>query len=477
MNKKLTAIIISLVSIASIGLLIIQFYWINNALEVRKATFNRDVNQAIGKAIFNIDKLRYQDYYLRTKKFYQKNQNVIALFDSINQAFYSHLTPMASADDITNFLEKRNQLNLAYQKLITSFQGVNNASFFASHKKTIDSLIRTSLLKKNIKTPFEYGVFNPFENSMIYQKTGKYPDELLNDSFVYNLAPIGNNSQFPLKFLLYFPKEKTFIVSRLYKLLFASVILFFIIIGAFSFSIYIINKQKKLSVMKNDLINNMTHEFKTPISTISLACEVLSDKDIKKSEETYNHYIHIINEENQRLRTMSEHILRSATIDSGKLKLHNEPLNIHEIILNAIKSNELKVTSKGGKITYSFDAKKIIVNGDRVHLTNIFINLLDNAIKYNLTEPIINIETKNIGNGILIDVKDNGIGISKANQKKIFDKLYRVSTGNIHTFKGFGLGLNYVKSIVEEHNGRITVESDLGKGSIFHVYLPIEKNK
>lgn len=475
MNKKLTALIISLVTLASCGLLLVQVYWIRNAILVRQAMFNRDVDQAMNHVVFTLNNMRYQTYFLNTKNFYQKHQNAFAIFDSINSDLINQQPKLNNAEDITRFLEKRNKLNKAYQKLFTTFQGPNSMNFFTTHQNTIDSLISNALKKMHIWTHFEYGVYNPLKNTMIFQKTGKYPNELLNTDFVYNLEPIGNNLQFPLKFLLFFPKEHLFILSTLYKLLFVSVILFLILIGSFSFSIYIINKQKKLSAMKNDLINNMTHEFKTPISTISLACEVLRDETIEKSPEILQNYIGIIGQENKRLETMSEHILRSATLENGKLKLHKEILDVHELILNAVYRKKLNVESKGGSIGTNLNADLSMINGDRTHLTNVFTNLIDNALKYNLNDPAILVSTKNLQEGILVSVKDNGIGISKANQKKIFQKLYRVHTGNVHDFKGFGLGLNYVKGIVEQHEGKITVESELGKGSIFHVYLPNEK--
>lgn len=442
---------------------------------VRQAMFNRDVNQAMSHVVIGLDNLRFQSYFLNSKTFYQKNQGAFALFDSINSDLITNQPKLNNVKDITRFLKKRNQLNKAYTKLFDTFQGTDNMDFFTSHQNAIDSLISNALQKKHIWTTFEYGIYNPLKNTMIFQKTGKYPNSLINNSFVYNLAPIGNNLQFPLKFLLFFPKEQLFIVSTLYKLLFVSMVLFLILIGSFSFSIYIINKQKKLSVMKNDLINNMTHEFKTPISTISLACEVLRDETVKKSPELFQNYISIIGEENKRLETMSEHILRSATIDNGKLKLHKETLDMHDVVLKAVNRKLLNVENKGGSISTSLNATLSMINGDRTHLTNVFTNLLDNALKYNINEPIIQVSSKNLQEGILISVKDNGIGISKANQKKIFQKLYRVHTGNVHDFKGFGLGLNYVKAIIEQHNGKTTVESELGKGSIFHVYLPNEK--
>lgn len=474
MNKRLTVIIIILVSLSSIGLLSIQVYWIRNAVQVRQAVFNRDVNMAMQRVVFTIDKLRYQAYYLNSKEFYRKNLNAFALFDSLNRDIASQSLTLNSANDLNQLLEKRMVLSNQYQQLFSKFHQPDDLNFFSKHKNLIDSLIRNSLSEKNIKTKYEFGIYKPITNAMILQKTGKYPTELLSNSFVYNLSPLSNNIQFPLKFLIYFPQEHLFILKKLYKLLFVSLGLFFIIIGSFSFSIVVINRQKKLSEMKNDLINNMTHEFKTPISTISLVCEALRDKDVQKSDQVYNSYVSVIDEENKRLRTMAEHILRSATIESGRLKLHKEILDVHEILQNAINGKKINTESKGGQIILELNAESSMIFADRVHMTNVFVNMLDNAIKYNLNAPIIKVSTRNLQDGVLVDFTDNGIGISKANQSKIFDKLYRVHTGNIHNFKGFGLGLSYVKTIVEQHKGKITVDSELEKGSVFHIYLPNE---
>lgn len=477
MKKQFTSLVIILVTLASIGLMLIQVYWIRNAMQVRQAIFVRDVNQAMSRVVFTINKLRYQEYYLNSKNIYAQNQNAFAIFDSINQDLLSHSMNMNSMDEITRFLDQRNKINQAYQKLFNRFRSYDDVAFFTTNRQKIDSLVGNALSERNIKTDYEFGVYKPLKNAMIIQRTGKYPNQLLHNSFVYDLAPMGLNIQFPLKFLLYFPNEKLFIVSTLYRLLFVSFGLFLIIIGAFYFSIHIINKQKKLSEMKNDLINNMTHEFKTPISTISLACEALKDKDIQKSDEIYNNYISVIDEENKRLGTMAEHILRSASLERGGIKLRQEDLDIHELIRQGVNSKQINAESKGGNITMDLKAHNPMVWGDRIHLTNSIINLLDNSLKYNLNTPVIEISTKNLQDGLLISVKDNGIGISKANQKKIFDKLYRVHTGNRHDFKGFGLGLSYVKSIIEQHGGKITVESEPDQGSTFHIYLPNKKNK
>ena len=226
--------------------------------------------------------------------------------------------------------------------------------------------------------------------------------------------------------------------------------------------------------MKNDFINNMTHEFKTPIATVALACEALADKDINQTKELYDSYIGIIGEENKRLGTMAEKILQTAILEKGQLKLKPELVDIHHILQEVIKNIRIQVEIKDGSIMTQYDAASSYIEGDRLHLTNVFNNLLDNANKYSPRKPEIFVKTNSVYNGIEIVVSDNGIGISKTNQKKIFDKLYRVSTGNVHDVKGFGLGLSYVKFIVEKHGGGITVESELGKGTIFKVYLPAQ---
>jgi len=218
----------------------------------------------------------------------------------------------------------------------------------------------------------------------------------------------------------------------------------------------------------------MTHEFKTPISTISLACQALTDKDIMKSSSIYDTYLNIISEENNRLSGMAERILQSARLQKGEVVLKAEEINLHDVITDAIQKVSLQVEKKGGKITLEALAENPVIFADRVHITNISFNLLDNANKYTPWAPIILIKTKNISDGIVISIKDNGVGISKSNQKKVFEKLFRVPTGNVHNVKGFGLGLSYVKTVVEKHLGKITLDSELKKGSTFSVYLPLK---
>jgi two-component system phosphate regulon sensor histidine kinase PhoR len=218
----------------------------------------------------------------------------------------------------------------------------------------------------------------------------------------------------------------------------------------------------------------MTHEFKTPISTISLASEMLNDKSIIKTPEKIERFVKMIRDENKRLSVLVESILQTSILDKGNFKLKYELLNIHEIIDLAIQNIQIQIDQKNGILTHHFLATQPLFHGDKVHITNIVYNLLDNAIKYSKEQPEIDIKTENYNNGIIFSVRDNGIGISKENIKKIFDKFYRIPTGNVHNIKGFGLGLSYVKAIVEKHGGHIQVDSELNKGSVFRLFLPKE---
>jgi two-component system phosphate regulon sensor histidine kinase PhoR len=253
-----------------------------------------------------------------------------------------------------------------------------------------------------------------------------------------------------------------------------SAIIILSLVLAFFYTINTIRKQKKYTEIKNDFISNMTHEFKTPISTIALAGEMLSDRSITKTPEKLDRFTKMICEENKRLGVLVESILQTAVLDKGDFKLQRTDFDIHELTRSAAEKIMLQVEQKHGKIQENLVAKKSTIWADKVHITNIVLNLLDNAVKYSKEIPDIVISTENISDGILLSVKDNGIGISKENTKKIFDQFYRVSTGNVHDIKGFGLGLSYVRAIVIKHGGQISVDSELGKGSTFKIYIPFK---
>jgi len=229
--------------------------------------------------------------------------------------------------------------------------------------------------------------------------------------------------------------------------------------------------------MKTDFINNMTHEFKTPIASIALAAEALQDPSIQSEQNRTKRFLKVIEDENLRLKNHVDKVLQTAIIDKGELKLNITDIDIHAIIEIATKNAGLQVEKRGGRIRSKLNASDPIIMADKGHITNVIYNLLDNANKYSPENPAIEVETYNIGDGVNITVKDNGIGMTKETQKKIFDKFYRINTGNLHDVKGFGLGLNYVRAIVQLHGGNISIESEPGKGSSFSIFIPFKNDK
>jgi len=335
----------------------------------------------------------------------------------------------------------------------------------------LDSILNIELSNKGINTVYEYGIYNSVKNKITFQRTGLYKDELIKEGYPFNLFP-SDLFVTPEYFLIYFPYQKQFLLTRMWVMLTVSFVLILLVILSFIYTLSTLIKQRKLSEMKNDFINNMTHEFKTPVSTIALACEALKDRQIEKSPELYSTYINIINEENKRLGNIAENVLQTALVDKGKLNFKIVEVNIHEIIEKCVSNFALQLKRYNARITMNLKAGRHVVMGDSEHLSHVFNNLIDNALKYATDKPHLEISTGNVQDGIHISFKDNGIGISKTNQKKIFDKLYRVHVGNLHNVKGFGLGLSYVKTIIEKHGGSITVESELRKGSEFRVFIP-----
>ncbi len=524
---------------ALVGLVFLQIYWINNAVNVEKANFRRSVNEAISVVVTRLEKMEIAEQFRKHKE----KTSLINTIDSLNRSLYHeqqkypgieeesenenteelsknkidislwekkngettihHDTSIILKSNIKKdkktdakigkqknilsidesilndyrFLKKKRDQLLKKSSLVEDFfENIFNIGRYKPIEKRIepislDSLISQELKTKSIQTEFEFGIYSPSRGQLIVQKTGKYSERLLNKEFAYVLFP---SDMFitPEYLILYFPKEQSFLLYRLWLMLLASVTLIIIIIFSFSYTITTIFRQKKLSEIKNDFVNNMTHEIKTPISTIALACEVLGDKDIMKSEALFTTYINVIKDENKRLDTLAEHILQTATLDKGQLVLRKEEIDIHTIIIQAINNVGFHIMQKNGTISQELNASKHKIIADKVHFTNLIYNLLDNANKYSPEKPKIIINTENTENGVIISVSDNGIGISHNNQKKIFEKLYRVSTGNIHDVKGFGLGLSYVKALVDMHGGKITLDSELKKGSTFKIFLP-----
>jgi len=423
---------------ALVGLMVIQVFWIKNAITVKEAAFIRTVDDAVSDVALALDKKEMEYQLQRQLDFRNKGYAMLRAIDSINRDYYNELGQIKNLDEYQNFINRSILAQNVIQEMLNPPQP--RPLEVRISKFLLDSLLRMEFERKGINTVFEFGVYIPAENRMLFQKTGQYPNELLNESFVFSLFPSDryiNDSYL----MVYFPKEKQYLISQLWVLLLVSIILIFLIIFAFSVSITTIFRQKKLSEMKTDFINNITHEFKTPISTISLACEALADNDVRKTDDVYKSYISIINEENKRLGTMAEKVLQSALIDKGQLNLRKEWINLHEIINDVVSKIGLQVKKRNGHIEAELKADTSVVHADKVHITNVIYNLLDNANKYTPDDPEIKISTYNLNSGIVISVEDNGIGISKADQSRIFEKLYRIPTGNVHNFKGFGLGL------------------------------------
>ncbi|MFA4852386.1 MAG: HAMP domain-containing sensor histidine kinase [Bacteroidales bacterium] len=373
------------------------------------------------------------------------------------------------SDKIDKFLKKSFLISDVFEEMFN--YKYNRSIEDRTDPAKLDSLIKVELTNKGIYTEYEYGIFSPVKNQMVIEKTGKYHKELIERSVAFNIFP-SDLFRAPEYLLIFFPKKETYLFTQTWLILFIAAILILFIILSFVYTIRTIIKQKRLSEMKNDFINNMTHEFKTPVSTISLACQALTDDDIVKSEMLYQNYLNVISDENKRLGVMAEKILQTAVLEKGQIKLKKEPLDIHFIINEVIKNINLQVEAKEGKIITELNATSSIINADKVHITNVIYNLVDNANKYTIENPRIILATESNDSGVYFSVEDNGIGISHANLKKIFEKLYRVPSGNIHNVKGFGLGLSYVKTIIEMHNGNVDVVSELKKGSKFTIYLP-----
>nr|WP_255534558.1 HAMP domain-containing sensor histidine kinase [Chryseolinea lacunae] len=253
---------------------------------------------------------------------------------------------------------------------------------------------------------------------------------------------------------------------------FSSVVLLLVIVF-FAYTLFVILKQKRLSEIQKDFINNMTHEFKTPIATIAVSTEVLKDPQIASQPERLLNYATIIEKENLRLKQQVERVLQMARLDKEDIGLRKEKIDVHNVIQESIRHAALPLQEKAGRVAFEFQATEHEMEADKLHLTNVFNNLIDNAIKYCKTIPQISIRTTNHEHGLVVEVQDNGIGIGPENQKRVFQKFYRVPTGNVHDVKGFGLGLSYVKTVVEAHKGGISVRSELGRGSSFRIYLPL----
>lgn len=349
----------------------------------------------------------------------------------------------------------------------------------ASHPATsfnyqeLDSLIAEELLLNGIDLHPVVGIYDGSQGSFLYSSDASKEESLEGSPYRYSFSPIGVVSSGQFFILLAFPNTELFLQSNTDIYLYMSVFLLFVIALMFFISLRTMAAQRKLDQMKTEFINNMTHEIKTPISTIGLACEMLRDNTVSQDADTRNNFVGIIADENQRMRVLVETILQSAKMANKNFSITLKEVNINSVVTTVLQSFSLTIANRGGAIETHLDAEPGTVDADELHLTNMIYNLVDNAIKYSKETPRIEVGTSRTADAMVLYVRDHGIGIAKENQKRVFEKFYRVSTGNVHNVKGFGIGLNYVAQVVRLHHGHIALESELGVGSTFTVTLPL----
>ncbi|MGC4100109.1 sensor histidine kinase [Ferruginibacter sp.] len=435
--KRIFPIITILIFLSLLGLIFFQFLWIKSAREAKDKQVEENIKQAMNSAAETLS---------------QDNNSIV---------------PFGKKNDIIFPGEKLQYFKPSVMQRYS--------------KEDISNIIRTAFNKNNLKNyPFEFAIL---ENSI----TGK---QLLSDNFynlsldtnkninhVYPLQPPGGSSYENLVaeelLCVIVPNQTSIIWKEMFWFIVGAILFTLIITTAFFITIRTLLKQKKLSEIKSDFINNMTHEFKTPLATISLAVDALKNDKVRGNEEKTGYFTNIIKEENKRMNKQVETILQAALLDKQEVQLNLKKLPAHDMIKSALNNITLQVEEKQGALEVHLNAEKDMILADEVHFTNLINNLLDNAVKYSKENLAIKLTTENAGNQLRIRIEDNGIGMNKETLNRIFEKFYRAHTGNIHNVKGFGLGLSYVKTMVEAHHGNIKADSVLGKGSTFTITIPL----
>ncbi|MFN6091674.1 MAG: sensor histidine kinase, partial [Bacteroidota bacterium] len=369
---------------------------------------------------------------------------------------------------------KFNKLNSLMNKLTFQINDRNKSLLERIPPNVLDSIIQKEFISRRIPTDYIYGIKQISKKNYEYASANADTNQLLKSNYAVLLFPndiLKKNEQLTISF----PTKYEFLFYSLWPLLISAVVFSIVMVIGFIYVMRTVLTQKKLAEIKSDFINNMTHEFKTPIATISIANESLKNPKVYNSPEKLDYYTSVISDENKRMLRQVEVMLQMAQLEKGELKLKHELLKMEEVVEEAINSSLLSVENKNGKIKLNISEEIAPITGDRNHLINVISNLIDNSIKYSNEAPQIVVSIINNLDNITIAVKDNGIGMTKEVQKRIFDTFYRATTGNLHDVKGFGLGLSYVRAIVEQHQGTISVESEINKGSTFTIQLPINK--
>jgi len=430
-----------LILFSLLGLIFFQYMWIKSARDIK----DKQVE----------DNIVHAQYYAATVLTQERNS----------------LMPLTRKSDL---LFPGDKLQMQYFKpsVIKRFS-----------KDEIADIIRMGFIKYNLKDyPFEFNVsVNSINGDQVYSNDfyKYYLDSSHNINHVLPLEPASGSSFENMgneEFLsIIVPHQKGLIWREMIWFILGAILFTIIITTAFFITVRTLLKQKKLSEIKSDFINNMTHEFKTPLATISLAVDALKNDKVSGNKEKSEYFTGIIKEENKRMNKQVETILQAALLDKNEVQLNMKRLLAHDIIVNVLNNINLQVEEKGGKIDVELEAENDLIMADEVHFTNVINNLLDNAVKYSKENLHIKLSTRNAGNQLKIKIEDNGIGMNKETLHRIFEKFYRAHTGNVHNVKGFGLGLSYVKTMIDAHHGTIKTESVLGKGSSFTISLPLPK--
>ena len=500
--------IIGLMSIALLGVVVMQAYWINQSIKLSEEQFDKNVYAALSSVV---SKLELAEIYANapnifpssiraitsTKKEYPiDKEKVYSEFSFVQNIppdsflvfeedayFEDHGTNCNCHDCRTSRID--GSLDIYYHHITKAFaqrSTCNKPIVQRIDLNNFEGLLKEELTEQGIDIHYSYGVYSDrrksfvMTNNHIDKKEAENPkvlkanlQDLVSSKYKVRLFP--SDIDIPGFLVMDFPGKVGYMWRSVLPMLIGSILFSGIILFCFAYTIQVILEQKKLSEIKNDFINNMTHEFKTPIATISLAADSINSPMILHKPDKIQRFASIIKAENRRMNKQVEKVLQMALIDKRDFTLTRKPINIHEVIEKAVGNISLQVEKKDGQIVKDLVAKNAIIEVDETHISNVIHNLLDNANKYSPEQPAISIHTRDVSGGVQVMVKDNGIGMSKEARKHIFDKFYRVHTGNRHDVKGFGLGLSYVKAIMTEHKGTIQVKSELGKGSRFILFF------
>ncbi len=509
MKKATIWILIISMALTFVGLILLQARYVRINAEMIESQFNDNVQRSLFQTVSLVEENEAFEYLGQTLEGddYSGTKNKLLSMDAQNVRLKNNVDSMAgnlkltseqlnrpsirlktrhgnsTIEETSRYLQEKFKQNFSRSKTILDqavFRWMKEIDEKEISERVnfedLDGILSKVLVNNGVNLPFIYSVVDK-QGKIIYEchKDIKHDNiSTQNNIYTQKLFPFEESSK--VAYLqVTFPTKQNYILNSM-NLLLPSLALVIIILSIFIGAIIIIFRQKQLNNMKNDFVNNMTHELKTPISTISLASQMLQDPGVGKTPETLKHISKVIKDETKRLSLQVEKVLQMAIFEKDNSMLKLNEIAINSLITDIVSNFSLKVTSKGGKITYKLKAVNDVALIDEVHFTNVIFNLMDNALKYCDKPLLLTVETWNEKENLVISIEDNGIGINKEDLKMIFEKFYRVSTGNLHNVKGFGLGLAYVKKIITEHHGSIKVESELNIGTKFTITIPTLKN-